>query len=165
MALLVGQGARNARDEVVAVAQRLGAGIATSLLGKPYVDESLPFAVGTMGHLGTTASAHLLGSCDTLLIVGSNDPWTEFYPPPGAARAVQIDIDGRKVGNRYPIEVPLVGDAAGTLSALLPLLRKDDEGRVAAAGRAERPGLARTRRTNAPTRRRIRSTQSGWSGN
>jgi pyruvate dehydrogenase (quinone) len=128
VALLVGQGARNARDEVVAVAQRLGAGIATSLLGKPFVDESLPFAVGTMGHLGTTASAHLLGSCDTLLIVGSNDPWTEFYPPPGAARAVQIDIDGRKVGNRYPIEVPLVGEAAGTLSALLPLLRKDDEG-------------------------------------
>ena len=128
VALLVGQGARNARDEVVAVAQRLGAGIATSLLGKPYVDESLPFAVGTMGHLGTTASAHLLVSCDTLLIVGSNDPWTEFCPPPGAARAVQIDIDGRKVGNRYPIEVPLVGDAAGTLSALLPSLRKDDEG-------------------------------------
>ena len=123
VALLVGQGARDARDEVVAVAERLGAGIATSLLGKPYVDESLPFVVGTMGHLGTTASAQLLGSCDTLLIIGSNDPWTEFYPPPGAARAVQIDIDGAKVGNRYPIEVPLVGDAAGTLAALLPMLR------------------------------------------
>jgi pyruvate dehydrogenase (quinone) len=77
-----------------------------------------------MGHLGTTASAQLLGSCDTLLIIGSNDPWTEFYPPPGAARAVQIDIDGTKVGNRYPIEVPLVGDAAGTLTALLPFLRQ-----------------------------------------
>jgi pyruvate dehydrogenase (quinone) len=123
VALLVGQGARRAGDEVVAVAERLGAGIATSLLGKPYVDESLPFVVGTMGHLGSTASAELLGSCDTLLIVGSNDPWTEFYPPPGAARAVQIDVDGRKVGNRYPIEVPLVGDAAATLTALLPLLR------------------------------------------
>jgi len=128
VALLVGQGARNARDEVVAVAERLGAGIATSLLGKPFVDESLPFVVGTMGHLGTTASADLLGSCDTLLIVGSNDPWTEFYPPPGAARGVQIDVDGRKVGNRYPIEVPLVGDAAGTLAALLPLLRGDNTG-------------------------------------
>ncbi|MET0866363.1 MAG: thiamine pyrophosphate-requiring protein [Nakamurella sp.] len=123
VALLVGQGARSATDQVVAVAERLGAGIATSLLGKPFVDESLPFAVGTMGHLGTTASAYLLGSCDTLLIVGSNDPWTEFYPPPGAARAVQIDSDASKVGNRYPIEVPLVGDAAGTLAALLPLLR------------------------------------------
>src|SRR6478752_2756321 len=125
IALLVGQGARQARDEVIAVAERLGAGITTSLLGKPYVDESLSFVVGTMGHLGSTASAQLLGECDTLLIVGSNDPWTEFYPPPGSARAVQIDIDGRKVGNRYPIEVPLVGDAAGTLSALLPLLRRD----------------------------------------
>ncbi|TWD55187.1 pyruvate dehydrogenase (quinone) [Arthrobacter sp. AG367] len=118
VALLVGQGARHAGKEVVAVAEKLGAGIATSLLGKPYVDENLPFAVGTMGHLGTTASAHLLGNCDALLIVGSNDPWTEFYPPPGAARAVQIDIDEKKIGNRYPVEVGLAGDAASALEAL-----------------------------------------------
>jgi pyruvate dehydrogenase (quinone) len=118
VALLVGQGARHAGGEVVAIAEQLGAGIATSLLGKPYVDETLPFAVGTMGHLGTTASAHLLGNCDALLIVGSNDPWTEFYPPPGAARAVQIDIDERKIGNRYPVEVGLAGDAAAALQAL-----------------------------------------------
>jgi pyruvate dehydrogenase (quinone) len=118
VALLVGQGARHAGPEVVAIAEQLGAGIATSLLGKPYVDETLPFAVGTMGHLGTTASAHLLGNCDALLIVGSNDPWTEFYPPPGAARAVQIDIDERKIGNRYPVEVGLAGDAAAALQAL-----------------------------------------------
>lgn len=118
VALLVGQGARHAAAEVVAVAEQLGAGIATSLLGKPYIDETLPFAVGTMGHLGTTASAHLLGNCDALLIVGSNDPWTEFYPPPGAARAVQIDIDERKIGNRYPVEVGLAGDAANALQAL-----------------------------------------------
>lgn len=118
VALLVGQGARHATEEVVAVAEQLGAGVATSLLGKPYVDETLPFAVGTMGHLGTTASAHLLGNCDALLIVGSNDPWTEFYPPPGAARAVQIDIDERKIGNRYPVEVGLAGDAAAALRAL-----------------------------------------------
>lgn len=117
VALLVGQGARHAGKEVVAVAEKLGAGIATSLLGKPYVDENLPFAVGTMGHLGTTASAHL-GNCDALLIVGSNDPWTEFYPPPGAARAVQIDIDEKKIGNRYPVEVGLAGDAASALEAL-----------------------------------------------
>jgi pyruvate dehydrogenase (quinone) len=118
VALLVGQGARQAGADVVAVAEQLGAGIATSLLGKPYVDETLPFAVGTMGHLGSTASAHLLGNCDALLIVGSNDPWTEFYPPPGAARAVQIDIDERKIGNRYPVEVGLAGDAATALQAL-----------------------------------------------
>jgi pyruvate dehydrogenase (quinone) len=122
VALLVGQGARHAGAEVVAVAEKLGAGITTSLLGKPYVDETLPYAAGTMGHLGTTASAHLLGTCDTLLIVGSNDPWTEFYPQPGQARAVQIDLDGRYLGNRYPVEVGLVGDAAATLSSLVGLL-------------------------------------------
>jgi pyruvate dehydrogenase (quinone) len=123
VALLVGQGARHAREAVVDVAERLGAGVATSLLGKPYVDESRPDVVGTIGHLGTTASAFLMAECDTLLIVGSNDPWTEFYPPPGKARAVQIDIDGRVVGNRYPIEVSLVGDASASLSALLPRLQ------------------------------------------
>lgn len=122
VALLVGQGARGAQDEVVAIARKLGAGITTSLLGKPYVDETMPNATGTMGHLGTSASAFLMSGCDTLLIVGSNDPWTEFYPPPGAARAVQIDIDGRKIGNRYPIEAGLVGDAAETLTALLELV-------------------------------------------
>jgi pyruvate dehydrogenase (quinone) len=124
VALLVGQGARHAQEEVVAIAEKLGAGIATSLLGKPYVDEALPFAAGTMGHLGSTASAHLLGNCDTLLIIGSNDPWTEFYPPPGAARAVQIDIDERKIGNRYPVEAGLPGDAARTITALLGRLRQ-----------------------------------------
>lgn len=118
IALFVGQGARGAQDEVVALAEKLNAGITTSLLGKPYVDETLPFATGTMGHLGTTASAHLLENCDTLLIIGSNDPWTEFYPKPGTARAVQIDIDGRKIANRYPVEIGLVGDAAGTLREL-----------------------------------------------
>jgi pyruvate dehydrogenase (quinone) len=128
VAVLVGKGARAAEAEVVAIAERLGAGIATSLLGKPYVDETQPNAVGTIGHLGTTASAQLMAGCDTLLVIGSNDPWTEFYPPPGAARAVQIDIDGRKIGNRYPIEAGLVGDAAETLRALLELLPEREAG-------------------------------------
>jgi pyruvate dehydrogenase (quinone) len=126
VAFLVGQGAKNAQAEVLALAEQLDAGITTSLLGKPYMDETLPFAAGTMGHLGSTASAHLMGNCDTLLIIGSNDPWTEFYPKPGAARAVQVDMDGRKVGNRYPIEVGLVGDAAETLSRLADLLKGAD---------------------------------------
>jgi pyruvate dehydrogenase (quinone) len=82
------------------------------------VDEELPFVAGTMGHLGTTASAHLMANCDALLIVGSNDPWTEFYPPPGNARAVQIDVDEKNIGNRYPVEVGLAGDAASALEAL-----------------------------------------------
>ncbi|GAA4993576.1 thiamine pyrophosphate-requiring protein [Kineococcus glutinatus] len=121
-ALLVGQGARHAGAQVRAVADRLGAGVTTSLLGKPWVDERLPTSAGVMGHLGTSASAFLMAECDTLLIVGSNDPWTEFYPTPGQVRAVQIDVDGRNLGNRYPVEVGLPGDAAETLQALLPLL-------------------------------------------
>jgi pyruvate dehydrogenase (quinone) len=130
VALLVGQGARHAQDQVRAVAERLGAGVVTSLLGKPYVDESLPYAAGTMGHLGTTAAAYVMSECDTLLIVGSHDPWTEFYPAPGQARGVQVDIDGRQVGDRYPVEVGLVGDAAETLAALLPLLPARDGWRM-----------------------------------
>ena len=119
VAIMVGQGAYGAVDEVLELADRLGAGVAASLLGKPVLDETLPFHTGVMGHLGTTASAHLLGGCDTLLLVGTNDPWTEFYPAPGQARAVQVDLDGRRLGVRYPVEVPLLGDAAETLRVLL----------------------------------------------
>src|SRR5918997_4222663 len=122
VAVLAGQGATNAADEVRAVVERLGAGLTTSLLGKPLLDESLPYHCGVMGHLGTTASADLMAGCDTLLIVGSNDPWTEFYPAPGQARAVQIDITGRNIGTKYPVDVALAGDSAQTLSELLPLL-------------------------------------------
>ncbi|TCJ00233.1 thiamine pyrophosphate-requiring protein [Aeromicrobium sp. IC_218] len=122
VALLVGQGARDAADQVRAVAERLGAGVTTSLLGKPWWDETLPTSCGVMGHLGTTASGWLMDQCDTLLMIGTNDPWTEYYPRPGQARAVQVDLDGRHLGNRYPVEVGVVGDAAGTLEALLPLL-------------------------------------------
>jgi pyruvate dehydrogenase (quinone) len=127
VALLVGQGARHAQEQVRAVAERLGAGVTTSLLGKPFWDESLPYSCGVMGHLGTTASGWLMDRCDTLLVVGSNDPWTEYYPKPGQARAVQVDLDGRHLGNRYPVEVGLTGDAAETLDRLLPLLSERQE--------------------------------------
>ncbi|MDC7120436.1 thiamine pyrophosphate-requiring protein [Cellulomonas fimi] len=122
VAVLAGQGAAGAVDEVLAVVDRLGAGLTTSLLGKPLFDEGLPAHTGVMGHLGTTASADLMARCDTLLIVGSNDPWTEFYPPHGQARAVQVDVAPRNLGAKYPVEVPLAGDAAATLRALLPHL-------------------------------------------
>jgi len=118
VAILVGQGAYGAAGEIVELADRLGAGVTASLLGKPVLDEGLPYHAGVMGHLGTTASVELMRNCDTLLIIGSNDPWTEFYPAPGQARAVQIDIDGRRLGARYPLEVPLLGDAAETVRAL-----------------------------------------------
>lgn len=128
VAFLVGQGAYGATDEIVELADRLGAGVAASLLGKPVLDEGLAFHAGVMGHLGTTASAELMRGCDTLLLLGTNDPWTEFYPAPGQARAVQIDIDGRRLGTRYPVEVPLLGDTAETLRALLPLVKPRERG-------------------------------------
>ncbi|WP_028048287.1 thiamine pyrophosphate-requiring protein [Cellulomonas sp. URHD0024] len=126
VAVLAGQGARGAADEVAAVVERLGAGLTTSLLGKPLLDESSPGHCGVMGHLGTTASADLMAGCDTLLIVGSNDPWTEFYPAPGQARAVQIDVTARNIGTKYPVELALVGDARDTLGALLARLPARD---------------------------------------
>ncbi|GAA4957035.1 thiamine pyrophosphate-requiring protein [Actinoplanes utahensis] len=122
VAIMVGQGAYGAAPEIRELAERLGAGVTASLLGKPVLDENLPYHTGVMGHLGTTASDRLLRDCDTLLLIGTNDPWTEFYPRPGQARAVQIDIDGRRLGGRYPVEVPLLGDAAETVRKLLDLV-------------------------------------------
>ena len=118
IAILAGRGMAGAQQELMELAERLDAGVTMSLLGKPYVDESHALVGGTMGHLGTTASARILQNCDTLLIVGSNDPWTEFYPVPGQARAVQIDLDPAHLANRYPVEVGLVGDAALALREL-----------------------------------------------
>ncbi|MFD0818235.1 thiamine pyrophosphate-binding protein, partial [Micromonospora zhanjiangensis] len=120
VAVLVGQGGYGAADEIVGLADRVGAGVATSLLGKPVLDERLPFHTGVLGQVGSNASAELLAGCDTLLLVGTSDPWTDYYPLPGQAHVIQIDIDGRRLGSRYPVTVPLVGDAAETLRALLP---------------------------------------------
>jgi pyruvate dehydrogenase (quinone) len=127
VALLVGRGAAGAVGEIEQVVDRLGAGVTVSLVGKPVLPETKPWHTGVMGHLGTTASAELMAGCDTLLIVGCNDPWTEFYPAPGQARAVQIDIDARVVGSKYPVEVALVGDAAETLRTLLPVLPRSPD--------------------------------------
>jgi pyruvate dehydrogenase (quinone) len=128
VAMLVGAGALRATDQVIEVAERLGAGVAKALLGKPAVPDDLPFVTGTSGWLGTRASNRMLRECDTLLIVGSQFPYTEFLPAVGQARCVQIDFDGRAIGARYPTEVGLVGDSAETLSALLPLLRERSDG-------------------------------------
>jgi pyruvate dehydrogenase (quinone) len=118
----------NATDEVVAVAEQLGAGVAKALLGKAAVPDDLPFVTGSVGWLGTRASNEMMATCDTLLMVGSGFPYTEFLPKEGQARGVQIDIDGRMLSIRYPMEVNLVGDSAETLRALLPLLKKKPEG-------------------------------------
>jgi pyruvate dehydrogenase (quinone) len=152
VAILVGQGGYGAADEIIALADRLGAGVATSLLGKPVLDERLPFHTGVLGHLGTPAAAQLMAGCDTLVLIGTNDPWTEYYPMSGQATVVQIDIDGRRIATRHPVDVPLIGDSALTLRALLPRVphrqNRDwreliensvDRWREVAAARAEAP--------------------------
>jgi pyruvate dehydrogenase (quinone) len=124
VAMLVGQGALHATDEVIEVAELLGAGVAKALLGKAAVPDDLPFVTGAIGLLGTKPSYDLMMGCDTLLMVGSSFPYSEFLPEEGKARGVQVDIDGRMIGIRYPMEVHLVGDSVETLSALIPQLER-----------------------------------------
>ena len=127
VAILIGAGARGAAVEVVQAANLLGAGVAKALLGKDVLPDDAPFVTGAIGLLGTKPSSEMMQNCDTLLMIGSGFPWTEFLPQEGQARAVQIDIDPAMLGLRYPSEVNLHGDAAETLRALLPLLtRKED---------------------------------------
>jgi len=127
VAILVGQGARAAAAEVTEVAELTGAGVAKALLGKDVLPDDLAYVTGSIGLLGTRPSYELMRDCDTLLIVGSNFPYSQFLPDYGTARAVQIDIDGSLIGMRYPTEVNIVADAAAALEALIPLLeRKSD---------------------------------------
>jgi pyruvate dehydrogenase (quinone) len=127
VAILAGSGARGARAELERVAELLGAGVAKPLLGKDVLSDELPYVTGSIGLLGTRPSYELMKGCDTLLTVGSSFPYTQFLPAFDQARAVQIDIDGKMIGMRYPYEVNLVGDAAATLRALIPHLeRKED---------------------------------------
>ncbi|MBZ6076812.1 thiamine pyrophosphate-requiring protein [Microvirga puerhi] len=124
VAILVGAGALHATDEVIAIADKLGAGVAKALLGKAAVPDDLPFVTGSIGLLGTKASWDMMNECDTLLMVGSNFPYSEFLPKEGQARGIQIDIKPGLLSLRYPMEVNLVGDSAETLRALLPLLER-----------------------------------------
>ncbi|MHA3774112.1 thiamine pyrophosphate-requiring protein [Verrucomicrobiota bacterium sgz303538] len=127
VAMLVGAGALGATDEVIQVADILGAGVAKALLGKAVIPDELPFCTGPIGLLGTKPSWDMMTECDTLLMVGSSFPYSEFLPEEGQARGVQIDIDPKLLSIRYPMEINLVGDSAETLRALIPLLeRKTD---------------------------------------
>ena len=129
VAMMVGQGARGATDEVIAVAEKLGAGIATALLGKDVVPGDVPYHTQQLGLLGSKASYDMMQDCDTLLMVGTNYPYAEFLPKTGQARGVQIDLSPRHLSLRYPMEVNLGGDAKATLAALLPMLQqKQDRG-------------------------------------
>ncbi len=124
VAMLIGAGAMHASQEVTEVADLLGCGVAKALLGKTALSDELPFVTGCIGLLGTKPSWDMMMDCDTLLMVGSSFPYGEFLPKEGQARGVQIDIDGRMLSLRYPMEVNLVGDSAQTLRALIPLLQR-----------------------------------------
>jgi pyruvate dehydrogenase (quinone) len=127
VAILAGAGALHATDELIAVADRLGAGIAKALLGKMAVPDDLPNVTGAIGLLGTAPSWKMMEDCDTLLMVGSAFPYSEFLPKPGQARGVQIDIEPSRLGLRYPMEINLVGDAKLALQGLLPLLKARED--------------------------------------
>jgi pyruvate dehydrogenase (quinone)/pyruvate oxidase len=127
VAILAGQGALHATDELEQLAERLAAPIIKALLGKAAVPDDSPYTTGSIGLLGTRPSQEALEECDTLMMIGTSFPYIEFLPKPGQARAVQIELDPRRVGLRYPVEVGLVGDSRRTLQVLLPLLdRKAD---------------------------------------
>ena len=129
VAVLVGQGARGAHEELSAVVELLGAGVAKALLGKDVLSDELPWVTGSIGLLGTRPSYEMMRDCDTLLTIGSSFPYSQFLPEFGQARAVQIDLDPSLIGMRYPYDVNIVGDAATTLRELAPLLeRKQDRG-------------------------------------
>jgi pyruvate dehydrogenase (quinone) len=121
--ILAGRGALGASVELEDVAQRLKAPIVKALLGKAAVPDSSPYTTGGIGLLGTKPSQEALEACDTLLMVGTSFPYIEYYPKPGQARAVQIELDPQRIGLRYPVEVGLVGDSQRSLRALLPLLK------------------------------------------
>jgi pyruvate dehydrogenase (quinone) len=127
VAILIGAGAMDAGNEVAEVADLLGCGVAKALLGKAALPDDLPFVTGGIGLLGTTPSWNMMMNCDTLLMVGSSFPYAEFLPKEGQARGIQIDIDGRMLGIRYPMELNLIGDSVQSLRALIPLLKRKED--------------------------------------
>jgi pyruvate dehydrogenase (quinone) len=127
VAMLVGQGAAKAEDEVIETAERLQCGIAKALLGRAHPPDDIPFVTGAIGLLGTKPSYDMMMDCDVLFMVGTSFPYAEWLPKEGSCKCVEIDIDGRFIGHRFPADVPLIGDAKETLRALIPLLhRKPD---------------------------------------
>jgi pyruvate dehydrogenase (quinone) len=124
VAMLIGQGAREAAEEVEQVAEALGCGVARALNGRDVLPDDLPWVTGSIGLLGTKASDQMMSGCDTLFMVGTSFPYSEWLPKPGQARGVQIDLDARMLGLRYPMEAALCGDSRDTLRALLPLLER-----------------------------------------
>ncbi len=132
IAILAGRGALDATEELEQVAERLAAPIIKALLGKAAVPDDSPYTTGGIGLLGTAPSQDAMEQCDTLLLAGTSFPYIEYYPKPGQAKAVQIDLDPARIGLRYPVAVGLVGDSRRVLQRLLPLLRFHDDRRFLA---------------------------------
>lgn len=145
VAILAGRGALGATNELEQVAEQLGAPIIKALLGKAAVPDDSPSTTGTIGVLGTQPSQEAFETCDTLLIVGSAFPYIEYYPKPGQARAVQIDVDSLRIGLRYPVEAGLVGDSQIVLQHLLPLLKHHEDRSFLERSPACRSGIAQFR--------------------
>ncbi len=128
IAIFAGRGALGCTDELEQIAQLLGAPIIKPLLGKACVPDDSPYTTGSVGLLGTKPSQEAVEECDTLFIIGSSFPYIEFYPQPGQAKCVQIDIDPTRIGLRYPVDAGLAGESKQTLKYLIPLLkRKEDQ--------------------------------------
>jgi pyruvate dehydrogenase (quinone) len=127
VAILIGQGAAKAEAEVVETAEVLGAGVAKALLGREVVPDDLPFVTGPIGLLGSKPSDKMIKGCDTLFMIGTSFPYAEWLPDEGTVKGVEIDIDGRMIGIRYPMDAHVVGDAKETLKELLPLLRRKED--------------------------------------
>jgi len=136
VAILAGRGALDATDELEKTAELLGAPIVKPLLGKAAVPDDSPYTTGGIGLLGTRPSQEALEDCDTLLMVGTSFPYIEFMPKPDQARGVQIELDPKRIGLRYPVEVGLVGDSRNTLRELIPLLRRKEDRKFLQAAQA-----------------------------
>ncbi|HEX2919287.1 MAG TPA: thiamine pyrophosphate-dependent enzyme, partial [Edaphobacter sp.] len=162
IAVLAGQGALGATDELEAIAEKLGAPIIKALLGKGVVPDDSPYTTGGIGLLGTEPSQDAVEDCDTFLMIGTSFPYIEFLPEPGSVKCVQIDIDPQRISLRHPAEVGLVGDAKSTLAALLPLLDKHDRSFLekAQAAKADWQRLLEERgtRTDSPMKPQV----VGW---
>ena len=144
VAILAGRGALGATDELEQAAELLGAPIVKALLGKAAVPDDSPYTTGGIGLLGTKPSQEAMEDCDTLLMVGTSFPYIEFMPKPEQARGVQIDLDPKRIGLRYPVEVGLVGDSRNTLRELIPLLKRKEDRSFLEDGASGNEGLAGT---------------------
>jgi pyruvate dehydrogenase (quinone) len=126
IAILAGQGAIHATNELIELAEKLGAPIVKPLLGKSSVPDDSPYTTGGIGLLGTLPSSEAMESCDTLIMIGTSFPYIEFLPKPGSAKVIQIDVDNMRIGLRCPVEVGLIGDSKQTLQKLIPLLQRNE---------------------------------------